>query len=112
MPGFPSIAARQRAASRLARIGRGCRRAASATALLTLMMTAGGCAGLPPIHDRIAAEDHDGKLAQVMRMAESVKAGGDASAAAVFIGAPTPSLRRSSNRWSALPSRRRLSEPT
>src|SRR5512132_2102499 len=84
MPGFPSIAARQRAASRLARIGRGCRRAASATALLTLMMTAGGCAGLPPTHDRIAAEDHDGKLAQVMRMAESVKAGGDASAAAVF----------------------------
>jgi Flp pilus assembly protein TadD len=84
MPGCPSIAARHNAVSRLARIARGCRRAASATALLTLMMTAGGCAGLPPTHDRITAEDHDGKLAQVMRMAESVKASGDASAAAVF----------------------------
>jgi Flp pilus assembly protein TadD/LysM repeat protein len=84
MPGCPSIAARHNAVSRLARIGRGCRRAASATALLTLIMMAGGCAGLPPTHDRITAEDHDGKLAQVMRMAESVKASGDASAAAVF----------------------------
>ena len=84
MPCFPSIAARQKAASRLLRIGHGCRRTAFATALLTLMMTAGGCAGLPPTHDQTAAEDHDGKLAQVMRMAESVKAAGDASAAAVF----------------------------
>lgn len=84
MPGFSSIAARHKEASVLVRIGRGWRRARSAMALLALMMTAGGCAGLAPTHDRIAAEDHDGQLAQVMRMAESVKAGGDASAAAVF----------------------------
>ena len=84
MPGFPSFAARQKGASGLVRIGRSWRRARSAMALLALVMTAGGCAGLAPTHDRIAAEGHDGQLAQVMRMAESVKAGGDASAAAVF----------------------------
>jgi Flp pilus assembly protein TadD len=83
MPGVPSITARRRAVSSLPRIGRGCRRSAFATALLTLMM-AGGCAGVAPTHDRIAAEDHDAKVAQVMRMADSVQAGGDASAAAVF----------------------------
>jgi Flp pilus assembly protein TadD len=53
-------------------------------ALLTLMMTAGGCAGLAPTHDPIGAENHDGNIAQVMRMAEAVKASGDMSAAAVF----------------------------
>jgi Flp pilus assembly protein TadD len=47
-------------------------------------MMAGGCAGVAPTHDRIAAEDHDAKVAQVMRMADSVRAGGDESAAAVF----------------------------
>jgi Flp pilus assembly protein TadD len=53
-------------------------------ALLALMMTAGGCAGLAPTGDRIAAEDHESRVAQAMRMADSVRAGGDMSAAAVF----------------------------
>ena len=44
----------------------------------------GGCAGLSPRPAEIAAEDNDAQFSQAMRMAESVRASGDMSAAAVF----------------------------
>lgn len=51
--------------------------------LLALTLTS-GCAGLSHSPGQIAAEDNDAQFSQAMRMAESVRANGDMSAAAVF----------------------------
>ena len=51
--------------------------------LLALTVTS-GCAGLSHSPGQIAAEDNDAQFSQAMRMAESVRASGDMSAAAVF----------------------------
>ena len=78
--------------------------------LLALTLTS-GCAGLSHSPGQIAAEDNDAQFSQAMRMAESVRANGDMSAAAVFFAALTPLRRTSSNRSSGSPSRPRRSAP-
>ena len=84
MSRFPSNARWQKASGRPHR-RRLWRMSVTATLLAFTALT-GGCAGLTPAPqpDEIAVEDNDAKIAQAMRMAESVKASGDMAAAAVF----------------------------
>jgi Flp pilus assembly protein TadD len=57
-------------------------------ALLLAMLLAGsslsGCAGLAPTPDEIASDDRDSKLAQALRMAETVRRNGDIAAPGAF----------------------------
>jgi Tfp pilus assembly protein PilF len=83
MFGFRSTAMARKAISDLLRRSR-LARFSPVPVLLALTLTGGGCAGLTPAPGEIAAEDNDAQFSQAMRMAESVRANGDMSAAAVF----------------------------
>ena len=82
MFGFRSTAMARKAISDLLRRSR-LARFSPVPVLLALTLIGGGCAGLTPAPAGIAAEDNDA-FSQAMRMAESVRASGDMSAAAVF----------------------------
>ena len=60
------------------------RAAALAAALAFVPLTLGGCAGGPPSQEESQAQDKDSRYAQAMRMAASVRAGGDHTTAAMF----------------------------
>ena len=83
MLSFRSTAMARKAISDLLRRSR-LARFSPVPVLLALTLIGGGCAGLTPAPAEIAAEDNDAQFSQAMRMAESVRASGDMSAAAVF----------------------------
>jgi Flp pilus assembly protein TadD len=83
MPCFPWTALRQIALSDVVRLGES-RLFPPVAALLALSIVVGGCAGLAPAPGELAGEDGEAKIAQAMRMAESVRASGDMAAAVVF----------------------------
>jgi Flp pilus assembly protein TadD len=68
----------------LRRVARRLRTGARLAAALMPIVAVGGCAGLAPGGEGSVLEDHGVKMAQAMRMAEAVRAGGDMMAAAVF----------------------------